>query len=139
MTIWTGEQELILHFMIPFVDPHGSIGFIILGVYHVAGLVLATCGTCGADFMLVVLVCHLWPLSNILDNMCGELNAGLLTESNRKSPELRRFCHNIWKMHIDICLYLEDISDVYYYMVFVEIYTCALTLCTLLYCMFTVI
>lgn len=136
--LWTGETELILHFMLPFVSPDDPLGFALLSGYHVSGLVLASCGTCGADFLLVVLVFHLWPLSDILDNMCTELNERLLMESNRCTTELRDFYWNILKIHQDICLFLEDISDVYYYMVFVEIYTCALTLCTLLYCMFTV-
>lgn len=124
--------------MIPFVNPQDSIGFSILNFYHISGLILATFGTCGADFMLVVLIFHLWPLSDIMDNTCADLNKALKTASNRNTPELREYYYNIIKIHKDICFFLEDISDVYFIIVFVEINTCALTLCTLLYSMFTV-
>lgn len=135
---WTGEKELILYIMLPGVSETDTIGFIVLSLYHLAGLLLVVFGTCGADCMLVVFVFHLWPLSNIIQNMCNELNAALEEQSNRNTPELRRFFYNLVQMHKEVCEYLEDISDVYFYMVFVEIYTCGITLCTLLYCMFTV-
>lgn len=137
-TLLTGKRELILNFMIPYVNAEERNGFLIVSLYHLSGLILATFGTCGADFMLVVLVFHLWPLGDIFENMCSELNDGLLTVSNRRTPELRRFYINIFKMHKEICIFLEDISYVYYYMVFVEIYTCAMSMCSLLYCIFKV-
>lgn len=137
-TIWNGEPELILYFMLPGLDPKDLLGYSLLCVYHLISLALGVCGTCGADFMLVILVFHLCPLGDILDNMCNELNAVLLEESNRKTPELKTFFYNVVKTHREICEYLEDLSRIYYSMLFVECYTCAFTLCTLLYCMFTV-
>lgn len=139
MTVWTGQRELILYIMLPAIDPSTLIGFYLLTVYHLFCLTLAVCGTCGADFMLVVLVFHLWPLSDIVQNMCNELNVALLKESNQQTTELRTFFNNLVRTHKEMCEYLEDISSVYFRLLFVEIYTCGMSLCINLYCLFTVI
>lgn len=137
-TIVLGEKECILYFLLPGIDENSLMGYGLLCCYHLCALALGVFGTCGADFMLVVLVFHLWPLTDILNNMCNELNAVLLENVNRDKAELRAFFYNIVRTHMDICEYLADLSSVYFTLLFVECYTCALTLCTLLYCMSTV-
>lgn len=137
-TLWTGEHEIIVYFMLPGLDPKEVFDYTVLCIYHLSALLLGTFGTCNCDFTLVVLVFHLWPLTDILDTMCNELNAVLTEESNRNTKEQREFFYNLVKIHIEISEYLEDLSEIYFAMLFVECYTCAFALCTLLYSMSTV-
>lgn len=137
-TLWTGEKELILYLLLPGVDHTEWFGYGLICGFHLISLTLGTFGTCNSDFMLIIFVFHLWPLGDILNNMCSELNEVLLVESQRNTLELRKFFYNLVQTHQEICEYLEDLSRMYFPMVFVECYTCVFALCTLLYCLFTV-
>lgn len=103
----TGEKLLILPMMFPGVDHTTLAGYTITNSLHLAGCILAIFGTVGADFMLVLLVVHMWPLCEVFENMVNELNATLRTVEYRSTIELRRFFRNITMCHVEICEYLQ--------------------------------
>lgn len=99
----TGVLEPILPNSLPFVDEHTTTGFIIHYSFEFCGCVLAMSGTCTSDFMLIILIIHMWPLCLIFQNMFRELNLGLLEERNRSSQQMRDHFRNIIMVHGDMC------------------------------------
>lgn len=103
----TGVLEPILPTFIPFMDENTTFGYIFLYCFEFSLCVLAMSGTCGADFMLIILIVHMWPLCQIFQNMFKELNAGLLVERNRSSQHMKDHFRNILMVHRDMCWFDE--------------------------------
>lgn len=137
--IYGESKALMVPLLLPGIDETSHGGYMVLMVYHVASLFLCTFGQCNTDFMLVLLVMHLWPISDIFANSFDELNDALEQPRVRDSRELKRYFRNICVMHKEMCEYLDDISDIYYYMVTGEVFTDGQAMCALMYCMLSVI
>lgn len=150
----TGVLEPIFPTYSPFFDENTTFGYAFYYLYDLSACVLALSGTCGSDFTLFILVIHMWPMAEIFGNMFKQLNEGLMVENNRNSSEMRDHFRNILMVHRDMCWfvfyqlsiinnflinksyrYLEGISGIYYYMIFVEVFTCAQCLCSILFCL----
>lgn len=104
----TGYLEPILPTFIPFVDETSTLGYVILFIFEGLICVLGMSGTCGADFMLFILIVHMWPMCQIFDNMFKELNQGLLVEEHRNSSQIRGHFRNILMVHQDMCWLVID-------------------------------
>lgn len=135
-----GEAKaLMVPLLLPGVDETSHVGYCLLLVYHFASLFLCTCGQCNTDFMLVLLVMHMWPMSEIFANTFKQLNEALEDPKLRNTPEISRHFRNLCIMHKEMTEYLDDLSNIYYYMVTGEVFTCAESMCALLYCYISVI
>lgn len=106
---FTGTLEPILPTFFPFIDEDTRFGYVFHFVVEFLICVLGLSGTCGADFMLFVLIVHMWPLCLIFDRMFHELNDGLLVERNRHSLQIRDYFRNIIMVHQDISWFAYNI------------------------------
>lgn len=141
--LYSGHLDYIIPIVLPFVPTDGNVvGATLVYAYQALLMVLAASGTCGADFMIVVLVLHLWPMCLIWQLRFGELNEELLVRpshgNDAGSPAVRAFFRNLIALHKEMCTYLENIASIYYYMLLSEIFTCAQCLITILFCLNTV-
>lgn len=134
-----GENKaLMVPMLLPGIDETSHMGYLVLLVYHMASLFLCLFGQCNTDFMLVLLVMHMWPISEIFANTFNELNEALENPDNKHSRRVTGHFRNICIMHREMSEYLDDLSNIYYYMVFGEVFTCAEAMCALLYCLLSV-
>lgn len=134
-----GENKaLMVPMLLPGIDETSHMGYLVLLVYHMASLFLCLFGQCNTDFMLVLFVMHMWPISEIFANTFNELNEALENPDNIHSRRVTGHFRNICIMHREMSEYLDDLSNIYYYMVFGEVFTCAEAMCALLYCLLSV-
>lgn len=136
--IFGETKALMVPMVLPGIDETTLNGYLVLLVYHMASLFLCLFGQCNTDFMLVLLVMHMWPISEIFANTFNELNVALERPGIRDTREVATHFRNICIMHKEMSEYLDDLSEIYYYMVFGEVFTCAQAMCALVYCMLTV-
>lgn len=132
------EREFALPIFVPFVDESTTIGFVITNIFHVIALFMAACGLSASDMRLVLFVLHLRPMSAMFSNTMEEMNQGLLVERNRHSEEMRKYFRNLILMHLEFCNYLKRIVEIYSPTIFVEVYSDALSLCFIQYCILSV-
>lgn len=102
----TGVLEPMLPTFFPFIDENSTSGYIFHFVFEFIICILGISGTCGADFMLFILIVHMWPLGQIFENMFKELNEGLMVEKNRNSTKMRDHFRNILMVHRDMCWFV---------------------------------
>lgn len=134
-----GEKKaLMVPMLLPGIDETSDQGYLVLLVYHFASLALCLFGQCNTDFMLVLLVMHMWPISEVFARTLSDLNEALERQKTQNSRVLSHHFRNICIMHKEMSEYLDDLSEIYYYMVFGEVFTCAEAMCALLYCMLSV-
>lgn len=137
-----GHRVPILYAMVPGVPidiTDGWLNYAAVCSFHVMLVFLGGMGTCAADLMLVLQVMHMLPLAEIFEQQVGELN-GVLTrsEDGRNTREFRVFFRNIVQMHKEISEFVRQISKIFYYVFFMEIYSDSLSLCVLIVCYFQV-
>lgn len=95
----TGHMDYILPVYLPFFDAAHVSGMVVNYVHHSLLLLLASSGTCGADFMIVILVLHLWPMCLIWEHMFAQLNKALLQPAVRSSVAVKVQLRNCIHIH----------------------------------------
>lgn len=104
----TGVLDFITPLYIPFVSDETTIGLCIMHTYHILLMLLGVFGTCGADFMIVVLVLHLWPMCLIWDGMFEELNVAVRQEGAQSDMRaVKVHLRNIILLHKEMCKYVH--------------------------------
>lgn len=99
----SNKRNPLLQGYLPFVDSTSDVGYFVLYVYHLLLLFLAATGTTAVDVLLTLFVLHLWPMSEIIQNMSDSLNECVLDRRNRNSPEMDRFFRNFILVHKEYC------------------------------------
>lgn len=136
---WTGEREFALQAFVPGIDERTPIGYAVTLVFHALVLCLAATGTSTADMRLVVFVLHLRPMATMFGNLMDELNGALVEgAAQRDSREVRGSVRNLIAVHRQFCAFLKLIGKIYKALIFVEIYTDAITLCFIQFCVLLV-
>lgn len=134
----TDKREFALQSFLPGIDECDSTGYLITWLYHMAVLLLAATGTSAADMRLVLFVLHLQPMSEMFRNLMEDLNRALLVPRNRSSREVQTFFRNLVLVHLEFCSFLKLIGKIYRTTIFVEIYSDAIVLCFIQFCVLVV-
>lgn len=137
----TGAAELPLPVYLPGIDAGTTAGWWITLAYTVAMLILGAFGLCATDLLLLMLILYVWPLADIFVDQVGQLNRAVAAAPAQRSRRQRRlwwFYRNLLQQHKALCSYVATIADVYFYVIFTEIYTNALSLCALIFVYLTV-
>lgn len=95
----TGRLEYVLPIYLPVFDSERMPGMVVNYAQQLLLMVLAASGTCGADFMIVILVLHLWPMCLIWEHMFGQLNRALLRPGGRSSRAVKVHLRNCILIH----------------------------------------
>lgn len=132
------EHALPLTVYVPLIDENTSLGYAFLFFYQFLLTLLGGIGTCAVDLLLLMLVMQIWPICEILASQFSELNEAVADDRLRHTRRVKYFFRNILLQHKDICRYIGDISDVYFYIIFTEIFSISLSLCALIFCHLTV-
>lgn len=101
----TNKHEPLLQGYLPLVDANTDVGYFVLYVYHLMLLFLAGTGTTAVDVLLTLLVLHLWPMADIIQNMSDVLNERVLERRSCESAEMERFFRNFILVHKEFCKY----------------------------------
>lgn len=133
-----GHRVPMLNAMVPGMPIDGEHWRNYAGVfaYHMLLVLLAGLGTCAGDMLQVMLLMHVPALCEIFEGQLGQLNVVLRRQRQRAEwdREMRRFFRNIVQMHKEIGAFMRSLSQMYYYVYFVEVYSNALSLCVLNVC-----
>lgn len=131
--VTTGEMVPSINLYIPGLDSETSTGFIILCCYHLVLMLMAFFGTCGFDLLFIMLVLHLWPLTEIFAGQVDQLNKTLRNRQNCSQKQQKIQLRNVMQMHRDLYAYVGRIVEMYWLVCSVELYTNAFSMCLLIY------
>lgn len=132
------KREFVLQTFLPGINENEDLGYAITLVYHMTVLCLAATGTSTADMRLVIFVLHLQPMGEIFRNMMEDLNNVLLVPENGVTSEVQTFFRNLILVHRQFCSFLKLIGKIYKALIFVEVYTDAVVLCFIQFCILVV-
>lgn len=100
---YTGYQEPIMPVYLFGVDETTFVGYATLCFYHFMILSLASAGTICADLLLVMLVVHMFPMTEIVGHMFGQINVQLRVRRQEHNVHFDRYFRNILLAHKEVC------------------------------------
>lgn len=153
--LFTGSRTLTFPLHLPFLDPNTLEGYSGLTFMHTLWLVQSGLGLAAADVSLTVLILHIIPMVELFKTRFNELNTILeLGTEAQHSEQVYGNLRNLVMMHQDICglvfnykfdesqcvqlvyfSYLSQLSTIYFYVFFVEVFADAMTMCLTIYCL----
>lgn len=137
-----GKRLFIMRFFIPGLDPNSTMGYFLHMLIQFMCIFFGAFGNFSGDMFLIVLVLHVPLLKDIITQKLNELNRTQLKKRNKllkDTFEWHQRC-NLWFQCNPIFFlfyyilhlfrrFIEDISELYSEIIFIEIFLCCLGIC----------
>uniref|UniRef100_A0A1B0FHP5 Odorant receptor n=1 Tax=Glossina morsitans morsitans TaxID=37546 RepID=A0A1B0FHP5_GLOMM len=122
LSINFGKRLFIMRFFIPGLDPNSTMGYFLHMLIQFMCIFFGAFGNFSGDMFFIVLVLHVPLLKDIITEKLNELNRTQLKKRNK-------LLKDTFEWHQRCNLFIEDISELYSEIIFIEIFLCCLGIC----------
>ncbi|XP_055842637.1 odorant receptor 67d-like [Episyrphus balteatus] len=123
-----GEKIFVMQFLIPGIDPKSDFGHLLMMVAHSTCILMGSFGNFAGDVFFFLFVLQLPLFKNILKIKFEDLNDVLNDTGEDSYEKTLPLLMDILKWHQKYTTLTKTLSDVFYYVLFVEIFTTALNI-----------
>lgn len=97
-----GGRHFMYYTFVPSVDETTLNGYILLTVLQSFGPYIGFVGHCATDLTFLLIVLHLWPMTNIFAREISDLNATLKSHDPAQKLLKRMQLRNVMLMHKEL-------------------------------------